>query len=205
MIRATISLLGIAAVAAGISCASASTLANPSFEAAITADGPPFVGFWEGFNSAAGTFSTTSDRPLTGVSSLTLTIIGDSQFAGAFQDVSVLPGQEAILSGWHIAPDRNDMVSEVRIEWRDSVADTEISRVQITPVPGTDGYVSFSLVDTVPTGANTGRVVYAVQTFGSGNGGSVHVDDLSFNLIPEPTAAVLLVLGGLFGFVRRRR
>jgi hypothetical protein len=95
---------------------------------------------------------------------------------------------------------------EIRIEWRDSVNNVEISRTpNLTPVPTSD-YTQFSLTAAVPAGADTARAVYAIQTFSTnplGNG-TVYLDDFSF-VIPEPASMALLGLGGLALVGIRRR
>lgn len=181
-------------------------LADPGFEGTLTYDGPPFVGLWEGFSGAAVSSSEfTTNMPRTGAQSLEVNIdqTADS-FAGAFQDVDFGPGfdgQPAYFSGWHKAT--ADAASEIRIEWRDSVSDTEISRTpNLSPVLSTD-YEEFVLSAAVPAGADTARLVYAIQSFGGVLTQQVFVDDVNFNLAPEPTAVGLAALA-LLGVVGRR-
>ena len=191
-------------------------LVNPGFEDPITFDGAPFVGFWEGFSgggpNASAANSTASPR--NGTMNLDLTITSqDNSFAGAFQDVQgLVAGQVATWSGFQrtpTSPTNFGLGIEYRIEWRNSVSNTEISRTlnSTTPAP-TDVYAPFSLTATVPAGADTARVVYAIQTFGGEpnptNTGTVFLDDVSFTVIPEPSALALAGLGAL-GLIRRRR
>jgi len=133
----------------------------------------------------------------------------DNTFAGAFQDITGLgSGVGYIFSGWHATPSSPlDLGTEVRIEWRNSVSGTEISRTpNSTPIPGA-AYGPFSLNATVPVGADTARLVYAIQTFGGepGNNGTVFVDDISFVVVPEPSTFILAGLGGLALVCLRRR
>jgi hypothetical protein len=186
--------------------------ANPGFEDPVTSDGPPFVGSWEAFSNAGSTSGNSTTTPRSGLQALNLAILNiDNTFAGAFQDVpSLVPGQIATFSGFNMSPSIPlDVVPEVRIEWRNSVSDTEISRTaNFSPVI-TSVYTPFAVVATVPAGADTARAVYAIQTFtgGATNNGSVFIDDVSFDVVPEPTAFALLGLAAFGGatFGRRNR
>src|SRR4051812_29242373 len=197
-------------VAIAISCPQATAqnlLTDPSFEnpALFTADGPPFVGSWEAFNGGAGT-SAIDDTlsPRTGTHEAHLSIAAtNNSFSGFFQDVPVTPGVLYTYSGFHQSANLNpvDYVTEVRFEWRNSVSNTEVSRNQILPIALAQ-YTPFSLAFVAPAGADTARVVYAIQTFsdtGTSNTGNVFVDDLSLTGVPEPSAIGLAGLGG-FGF-----
>jgi hypothetical protein len=185
-------------------------LVNGGFEAPITSDGPPFVGSWEGFNAAGASAANSSLQPRTGAQSLGLSISNTpNSFAGAFQDVPGLtPGLDYIFNGFHATSSNPLSVGvEVRIEWRNSVSNTEVSRTpNSTPVPGL-AYSPWNLQATVPAGADTARVVYAIQSFSTsplGNG-NVFVDDVSFTAVPEPSTMALLALGGLGMLVWRQR
>src|ERR1041384_986322 len=118
----------------------ANLLANPGFEDPITSDGPPFVGSWEGFNGGGAAAANSSLQPLSGIQSLRLSITSTpNTFAGAFQDVPGLsPGTEYSVTGWHATPSSPlSLGVEVRIEWRNSGSNTEISRTpNATPIPG---------------------------------------------------------------------
>jgi len=192
--------------------AAANQFANPGFEDPITYDGAPFVGSWEGFSGNFGGGSSSAANstamPRSGAGHVDLTITSQSGFAGVFQDVpNLVPGSTWTFSGWHkAASDPFNLISEVRIEWRNSVTDMEVSRTPNSlPVAGSD-YTEFSLTAAVPLGADTARAVYAIQTFDTTppGGGTVFIDDFSF--VPEPSAVMLLGVGclGLAG-VRRRR
>jgi PEP-CTERM motif len=211
-------LMKVCALAAAVATlmagrpAVANQFADPSFEdpANITTNGPPFVGSWEAFSGNFGGGSSSSvhstTMPRTGTGHVDLTITSASGFAGVFQDIpNLVAGSDYTFSGWHkIGSDPFSGGAEVRIEWRNSMTDTEISRTpNSTPVP-TGDYSPFALTATVPAGADTARAVYAFQTFGVGaTGGTVFIDDFSF-VVPEPTAFVLLALGCV-GFVGARR
>ena len=185
----------------------ANLLVNPGFESPITTDGPPFVGSWEGFAGDGASAANGTAQPRTGAQHLTLTITTTpNSFTGAFQDVAVLTGTEYTFSGWHASASNPLNVGvELRIEWRNST--TEVSRTpNSTPVPSA-AYSAFSLTATAPAGADTARVVYAIQSFSTaplGNG-VVMVDDLSFDAVPEPSAALFLGLGAMVLANRRRQ
>lgn len=184
-------------------------LVNPSFEDPITYDGAPFVGSWEGFSSAGASAANSSLQPRTGAQSLGLSISNTpNAFAGAFQDVLVSAGVDYIFGGWHLTTSSPlSLGVEVRIEWRNSGSNTEVSRTpNSTPVPGLT-YQPWNLQATVPAGADLARVVYAIQSFSTaplGNG-NVFVDDVSVAVVPEPSTLALLALGGLGMIVWRQR
>ncbi len=99
-----------------------------------------------------------------------------------------------------------DLGVEIRIEWRSSVLNSEISRTANVTTAPTGTYSQFALNFAVPASADTARCVYAIQTFG-GDGpthnGSVFVDDASF--VPAPATFALAMGGmGMVGLRRRR-
>jgi len=207
----TLGLTALLLVSLTCSLFAAGLVGNPGFEDPITFDGPPFVGSWEGFSGGPGASAANSTlMPRTGVMSLELSIAGvDNSFAGVFQDIpSLVSGLSYTLGGYHATPSTPlDLGVEIRIEWRDSVNDVEISRTpNLTVAPGA-AYSPFDLTAAAPVGADTARIVYAVQTFGPepSNNGVVFVDDVSFAMVPEPSALSLLGLGALvFAGIRRR-
>lgn len=186
--------------------ASSNLFSNPGFEDPITFDGPPFVGSWEGFSGGADSSAANStSMPRTGDESLELSIGTFNTFAGVFQDVPVLPGNNVVFSGWHKVLGTTSGI-EIRLEWRDSVQDTEISRTaNFSPTPGSD-YEPFSMTSVVPAGADLARAVYAIQSFGGAVSQDVFVDDISFFIVPEPGSLGMLSLLGLalIGALRRR-
>jgi len=196
----------------GSSPAAGNLLVNPGFEDPITNDGPPFVGFWEGFQGGNAVSARGTDMPRNGEGHLALDISGDQTFAGAFQDVEGLsPGQLMNFSVWHkTLDDPFTLVSEVRIEWRKTGEPAEISRTDNLLTPPTLDYSQVSVVAPVPAGADTARVVYAIQSFtndGLADIGTVYVDDVSLVVVPEPASLALIALGGvgLIASSRRRR
>ncbi len=183
---------------------------NPGFEDPVTFDGPPFVGSWEGFSAGGASAGNSALSPLTGLQSLQLSITStDNTFAGAFQDVPGLAsGDQYSFTGWHITTSSPfDVGVEIRIEWRNSGSNTEVSRTpNLTPVP-VGSYSLFDLTAAVPAGADIARLVYAIQSFGPGptNTGTVHLDDVSFSAVPEPTVTLTGGFAALGLLLRRRR
>ena len=200
--------IAIAAVALTALSATAGVnqFANGSFEDPVTMDGAPFIGFWEAFSGGPGASSANSTAMArTGAQSLELSISNTpNTFAGAFQDVGGLSeGQEVTFSMWHKSLLDSGGI-EIRIEWRDSINDVEISRTpNMVPTPGTD-WEQFSLSAFVPAGADSARAVYAIQSFGGVIDQLIYVDDASFTVVPAPAAFALLGLGGLTATRRRR-
>lgn len=184
-------------------------LVDGGLEGALTFDGPPFVGTWEGFSGSAGAtsaFSGTNVR--TGAQSLELIIAGDAgSFTGAFQDVAIPAsaiGSMSWFSGYHLnVGDAGG--SEFRIEWRDA-GGVEFAREQSTVSATGSVFEEFIIPATIPAGADTARIVYAIQSFGAALNQTVFVDDLNFNIapVPEPTTALLALLG-VAPLARRRR
>jgi hypothetical protein len=146
--------------------------------------------------------------PRTGTLHLSLSIVGvDNTYAGAFQDVLVTPGTNYTFSGWHKTPSSPlDLGVEARIEWRNSGSNSEISRTPNLTTPPTSDYSQFMLSGVAPAGADSARVVYAIQTFGGEptNTGTVFVDDVSF-VVPEPASVGLAVIAGIALLATRRR
>src|SRR4051812_16421404 len=202
-----------AAIICGPRAVAQNLLTDGGFEdpTKYTADGPPFVGSWEAFNGGSSTFSVNDTlSPRSGARDAHLNITGsNNNFAGLFQDVLVTAGDTYTYSGFHKSANSNptEYVTEARFEWRNSVSNTEISRNQILPIAGAQ-YTPFSLTLPVPAGADTARVVYAIQTFsdtGTVNTGDVFLDDFSLTKVPEPSAIALALLGGLALAQRRRK
>jgi uncharacterized protein (TIGR03382 family) len=183
-------------------------LVNPGFEAPITMDGPPFVGFWEGFSGGPGaTVSNSTASPRSGTQNADLSIVNtDNTFAGLFQDIFIAPGNVVTFSGWNRTPSNPlDVGVEFRIEWRNAGTNTEVGRTPNSNPVVTSVYTQFSLTATAPANADIARVVYAIQSFSPEptNTGTVYLDDMSAT--PEPATMTLGVMGLALAGLRRRR
>jgi hypothetical protein len=169
-------------------CPGTNLATSSGFEVPVTADGPPFTGIWQAFIddelTGPDVARTSTLMPRTGLQSLELGIIDTPfTFAGVFQGVvGLTAGQAVNYSGWHRVEVGPSGI-EIRIEWRDSATDTEAARTpDVVPTPGID-YESFTLEEVVPVGADTARMVYAVQSIeGGASTQFVHVDDVCFSV-----------------------
>lgn len=209
-----VSAIAIAALAASSATAAhldnPNQLVDPGFEAPFVDDGSG-VGKWQPFSdgSTGNTSQTGGIMPRTDSGAAELNLVNANGFAGMFQDVTVgfaNAGQPWWYSGWHKSLGVAGG-SEIRVEWRDSVNDVEITRTPNSAPSVGDQYEEFILSDVVPAGADTARVVYAIQSFGAGVPQSVFVDDANFNFeaIPEPSTLALVGLSGLALAALRRR
>lgn len=202
--------LAVAFPALALTPASAFTLANPGFESGPLVDDGSGVGKWLPFNNGGTNMTLLSTaNPRSGQQSLRLELGSPNGFAGVFQDVPVLAGGEVIFAGWNSLASGVTGGSEVRIEFLDSVANAEVSVTSnLIPSFSSATYEEFSLSATVPAGADTARLVYAIQSFGAGVPQVVDVDDITVSgsaVIPEPSASMMALLGLLGVALRRRR
>lgn len=202
----TVSLGLVLASATFASQARAAILADPGFETPLVSNGSG-VGKWEPFSNGGGNQTITSTlNPRSGTSHMRLELVAPTSFAGSFQDVPVIAGGEITLSGWHRLDSGNPGGTELRIEFRN--AGGEISRTPNLVPPITSDYTEFSLSETVPGGADTARLVYAIQSFGAPAPQVVDVDDIAVSgsgVVPEPSSSLLTGLAIIGLALRRRR
>ena len=202
----------VALAAAASQAAAQNLLTDGGFEDAtkFTSDGAPFVGFWEAFNGGPGASSVRDNlMPRSGAANAHVAINNvNNTFAGLFQDVpGLIPGQSVAYSGWNKGtPLPFGPGVEYRIEWRNSVSNTEISRTSNLDPGVTADYTKFSRTEVVPAGVDTARAVYAIQTFGgTTDTGDIFLDDFSVRVVPEPASLALLGLAGAALVGMRRR
>jgi hypothetical protein len=200
----------IVVVALAVALPSARALAqnlldNPGFEDPTVSMGSANDVWFRFGSGAGGTSSESTTAPRSGARHIELTTIGANQFAGVFQNLNlpVAPGDIVTFSGFHksVGSPFNATV-EVKLEWQGAPQ----NRLDILAL-GT-AYEPFSHQGVAPAGTNGLVVTYAISSFGAGQSGtaSVHIDDFSVTIVPEPAALGTLAFG-LFGLasVRRRR
>ena len=199
----TITLTAAAFAVAASVASGASVIVDPSFETPLIDDGSG-VDKWLPFSSAALPTIET-DTPRTGNSYANINLGGvEGQFAGVFQDISVLPGDAITLDLFHFALNNDPTAIQIRIEWQGAGA--EVARTaDSTPSPGAT-YENFSITHIAPANADTARVVYVAQSFGPSPDAVIGIDDFTAtgSTVPEPSGAILLSLGAL-GFLARRK
>ena len=191
-------------------------LGNSGFESDIAFLPPIPDNDWFAFGGAGeggvnfGAFSSTNN-PRTGERSAEIFIFDFSgTFVGIFQEVTGLhAGQEAAFTGWLTGLSQGGSVDsgvEIRIEWVDSASGNEIGRTSNLTPELTDTWEMFSVMDTVPVGADAARVVFDLQSqFGPAGLNVAFLDDASFTVVPLPGALILMLgaLGSLSLFRKR--
>ncbi len=184
-------------------------LVDGGFEAGPLVDDGNGVGKWNSFtNGGLNSSDSTTTMPRSGLRSLEL-ILGDANgFSGAFQDVAIPAGTPFTFSVWHKeTTNQNGAGIEMRVEFVDSTnGNAEISRTaNNTPASLGATWEPFSINDVIPAGADTARVVYAIQSFGAGVPQAIFVDDAAVTFVPEPTSIALMGFAGLAIASMRRR
>ena len=189
----------------------ANLLVNPGFENPVLAGGdvPGAIG-WNAFGAAF----TIKVAPHSGDNAFK-TFGGTS---GIFQDFAAAPGQSWKGSAWILNPSFDALagaqIAVANIEWRDAL-DNLIAFKSGTPQvdastpqgSGAAGYVQATVSDTAPAGTTKARFVLLTGAFAGPGGGAPFFDDASFELVPEPSAALLAIisLAGTLGLARGRR
>lgn len=201
------------------SAAATNLLNNASFESDLGFDFSNVTN-WNGFfGGTPGTFleafNTTGATPNSGAKALVTTIRAGSStnggldgFTGHVQTVfGITAGSIYELSVFARTNPNINNGAEYRIEWFDA-GNTFISASNQS-IQGllTSTYQQFSYSEVAPANASIAKVVFAVQSFtnnGSPADTSVAWDDASLTVVPAPSAAGLLAIGGLLAARRRR-
>jgi hypothetical protein len=215
--RLLTTLAAVTAIAAALGVcgtAQAVALVNPGFDADDASGGDVFgASGWGAFNFA---FTTDDVTPLS--SPNTLKIFGPFfQFGGS----GVVQGGFAASAGqvWEASayarihsPDAMDPqnFAVVKLEFLDGgntvIGFAESPQITTTSLPA-DTWQQFTAQGTAPLGTASAQIVLVhVQLDNPPAGGAIFFDDAAFGVIPEPTSALLGMLGlaGLDGFRRRR-
>jgi hypothetical protein len=200
-------LAALAILTLGALQASAQNLVeNPSFEDP-TVDMGSANDVWFRFGSGAGGTSTESTvAPRTGARHIALQLVGTNQFAGVFQNLNRLvnPGDVVTFSGWARSASTAPFAAtqEIKLEWQGTPNPPQ-NRVDVLTLGSS--YEQFTHMGVAPAGTTGLVVTYAISSFGAGQGDTtVHLDDITVTLIPEPATVGMFGLGAL-GLVRMAR
>jgi hypothetical protein len=187
----------------------ANLIIDPSFEGTIVYDGPPAFGGWDGFSSTPGTSSGAGFGPgwaRTGSQQAVLFTSATNHFAGIYQDILISAGSTVEFEIWHRAVlGSNGQGVDMHLEYRDSVNDMEIGQTPLaTPSSLGFSYELFSITGVVPSGADTVRAFYAINSFEGISSQRLYLDDAVLRVVPEPSTVQLSLLGGLSVWFLRR-
>jgi hypothetical protein len=209
----------VAALLLATSANAQNLLNNASFESDLGFDFSNVTN-WNGFfGGSAGTFleafNTTGAAPRTGDKALVTTIrVGSSNnngfdgFTGQVQTVfGITAGTPYEVSVYARGNPTANTGVEYRVEWFDAANAFISTSNQSIQSLLTSTYQQFSYSEVAPANAAIAKVVFAVQSFtnnGSPADTSVAWDDASLTVVPAPSAAGLLAIGGLLAARRRR-
>ena len=192
----------------------ASLLGNSGFESPLLAGGADATtGNWSAFTGGPDFPDVSTAAPFAGTQHLSASIQGaDATFVGIQQNFdNLVIGTDYTFSLQARGDGAIGLGAEFRIEWLDAaggfVVDQFANNVDFS-ANLTDTYQLFTQTSAAPVGAEAGRAVFALQTFGGGTDtGTVFLDnaDVDGLAVPEPTAGLLCALTGLGLVLRRRR
>lgn len=220
MLRSSFFVLVAVALLVCAMSASANILTNGTFEGGTTAGWTKWWASWS--NSSAITATAAAEAKYTGNYGMKLQINGFSS-AGVYQQVAVTPGERYILSGMWKGMNASGNWFEVLLldgAWSLSQAD-DPALVEANLIAGYDGgfgypppatfgwepfsatYAQWPLAD--GTRVASGSVMTVVLKIGGSNP-YAYFDDVSLELVPEPSSLFALATGlGALGFIRRKR
>jgi len=139
---------------------------------------------------------------------------GNTGTSGAWQETGVDAGVTYVLSADSGADAWWLPTGNMLLEWYDASGASLGIDQRNTIDPAVYGqnfdiahpWETFTLTATAPAGAASAKVEFSAIGGSGGNAtGSLGFDNISFVAVPEPSSAAIVLVGGVFAAIRRRR